>query len=603
MITNVRPSSNARTCPVEPSSVLGPQPCPLPAVLRPRSSVLRFILHPSDFILFSVFLLLSLSPLSSRADFTEGDYTYTIDNGEATITGFNSSYSGALSITNTLGGFPVTAIGDFAFYNCIGLTSVTIPDSVEHIVYYAFSWCAGLTSVTIGNGVTSIGDYAFVCCTGLTSVTIPGSVISIGNDAFGDCLSLTTLTVDTANSVYASSDGVMFNNAFTTLILYPCGRPGAYAIPSGVNSIGDYAFSRCSRLTSVTIPSGVTSIGDFAFYACYGLTSVTIPAGVISIGSQAFEYCSELTSVTIPSSVTSIGYCALYGCTGLTAITVDSVNAFYSSSGGVLFSKTFDTLIQYPGGKTGAYAIPSGVTSIGDYGFSRCSRLTSVTIPSGVTSVGFATFYSCSGLTNINVDADNPAYASSEGVLFDKTFDTLIQYPGGKTGAYTIRSGVTSFGNSAFDGCTGLTSVTIPDSVTNIGFSAFNSCTALTSVLFQGPPPPSLGGSYEFLFTPATLYYLLAYASNWPATVSERPTRCWNPTVQRDAGFGFASGRFSFNIVGTTNIPVVVQATTNLASGVWTPVTNANLNSSGSLSFTDPASTSLPARFYRIVFP
>ena len=183
----------------------------------------------------------------------------------------------------------VTSIGDYAFYNCYRLTSVTIPNSVTSIGNQAFDHCSGLTSVTIGSGVTSIGNSAFYGCSGLTSVTIPNSVTSIRDYAFMYCSGLTSVT-----------------------------------IPNSVTSIGNRAFYYCSGLTSVTIPNSVTSIGAEAFYGCSGLTSVTIPNSVTSIGNSAFLGCSGLTSVTIPNSVTSIGYAAFYGCSGLTSVTIGS---------------------------------------------------------------------------------------------------------------------------------------------------------------------------------------------------------------------------------------------------------------------------------------
>ena len=148
---------------------------------------------------------------------------------------------------------------------------VVIPESVEHegtaynvtsIGEEAFSDCSGLTSVTIPNSVTSIGGWAFEDCSGLTSVTIPNSVTSIGRCAFSDCSGLTSVT-----------------------------------IPNSVTSIGSSAFSRCSGLTSVSIPNSVTSIEGYAFYGCSGLTSVTIPNGVTSIEYNAFANCSELLDV------------------------------------------------------------------------------------------------------------------------------------------------------------------------------------------------------------------------------------------------------------------------------------------------------------------
>ena len=165
----------------------------------------------------------------------------------------------------------VTSIGNSAFGRCSSLTSITIPNSVTSIGEWAFSE-SGLTSVNIHNSVTSIGERAFIYCSGLTSITIPNSVTSIGDGAFADCSSLTSIT-----------------------------------IPNSVTSIGERAFIYCSGLTSITIPNSVTSIGDGAFADCSGLTSITIPNSVTSIGGSAFSDCSSLTSIAIGNSVTGIG--------------------------------------------------------------------------------------------------------------------------------------------------------------------------------------------------------------------------------------------------------------------------------------------------------
>ena len=199
----------------------------------------------------------------------------------------------------------VTSIGDYAFYECTSLTSITIPNSVTSIGDYAFLNCRSLTSVTIPNSVTSIGDYAFYDCESLTSVTIPDSVTSIGDSTFSYCRSLTSVKIpDSVTSIG--------NEAFCY-----CVSLTSVTIPDSVISIGEYAFWLCTRLTSVTILDSVTSIGDSAFKGCTSLTSVTIPDSVTSIGVDAFYQCDNLTSITIPNNVTSIDDYAFSGCESL----------------------------------------------------------------------------------------------------------------------------------------------------------------------------------------------------------------------------------------------------------------------------------------------
>ena len=330
-----------------------------------------------------------------------GDLYYNLDgtNQTAEVISSNSGkYSGNIvipsSVTYNSVTYSVTSIGNGAFWDCTGLTSVTIPNSVTSIGEWAFENCTGLTSVTIPNSVTSIADHAFSSCSGLTSVTIPNSVTSIENYAFYGCKGLTSIT-----------------------------------IPNSVTSIGYDAFYGCTGLTSVTIPNSVTRIGNNAFYNCSGLTSVTIPNSVTSIGNYAFHNCYGLTSVTIPNSVTSIGNDAFIFCGGLTSIIVESGNTIYDSrqNCNAIIETATNTLIVgsantvipdnvtsigdfavYGCGLTGELVIPNSVTSIGREAFSCCSGLTSVTIGNSVTSIVNQAFYHCTGLTSVTIEAETP---------------------------------------------------------------------------------------------------------------------------------------------------------------------------------------------------
>jgi hypothetical protein len=222
-------------------------------------------------------VLLFMVPVVVQAQFN-----YTTNNGAITITGY-SGPGGAVTIPDTINGWPVTSIGN-----------------------NALAHCSTVTNVTIGTNVTSIGSDAFFY-TLLTNITIPSNVTDIAVGAFFGCMLLAAINVDSQNTAYSSVDGVLFNKKQTALIQCPPIRIGNYAVPNTVTNLGAWAFYQCADLTCIVIPSSVTTIGGFAFYDCCSLTSITIPTGVTSIGEQTFAYCTSLVSITIPNTVTSIG--------------------------------------------------------------------------------------------------------------------------------------------------------------------------------------------------------------------------------------------------------------------------------------------------------
>ena len=288
--------------------------------------------------------------------------------------------------------------------------------------------------------------------------------------------------------------------------------------------------------------------------------------GITSIGSEVFEFCYSLTSLTIPGTVTNIGAHAFFNCTNLTNITV---------SDGV-------TSMAWPGAFVG------------------CTGLATVAIPQSVTNVGSRPFEACESLTAIMVDAGNLFYSSVNGALFDKSQTTLIEYPPGLGGSYTIPGSVTTIGASAFLECHDLSKITIPSSVTNIGSNAFDECYDLTNVYFEGSAPAV--GSTEFTDDNNVTVYYLPGTIGWSSTFADSPALLWNPMIQTGGGFGVLSNQFGFNISGTTNIPIMVEAATDLSSSGWTPL-QALTVTNGSVYFTDPQWTNYPGRFYRISSP
>ena len=201
-------------------------------------------------------------------------------------------------------------LGSRAFYNCTGLTSLSLPSGITFIGSEAFSGCSGLTSLSLPSGLTSIGSEAFSGCSGLTSLSLPSGLTSIGSEAFSGCSGLTSLSLPSGLTSIGSE-------AFSG-----CSGLTSLSLPSGLTSIDFNAFSGCSGLTSLSLPSGLTSIDFNAFSGCSGLTSLSLPSGLTSIGVGAFSGCSGLTSLSLPSGLTSIGNVAFSGCSGLTSIYV-----------------------------------------------------------------------------------------------------------------------------------------------------------------------------------------------------------------------------------------------------------------------------------------
>ena len=208
-----------------------------------------------------------------------------------------------------------------------GNTVSVISNIVNNVNYPNLTVANIPASITVNGttyAVTSIGNKAFYQCSGLTSVTIPNSVTSIGGVAFYGCSGLTRVNIsDIAKWCNIDFETLDANPLFYAHNLYLNSEEvKSLSIPSSVTTIGNNTFFGCSGLTSVTIGNSVTSIGDQAFAGCIGLTSLTIGDSVTSIGFGAFFGCSKLTSLIIGNSVTSIGFSAFYGCSKLASVTI-----------------------------------------------------------------------------------------------------------------------------------------------------------------------------------------------------------------------------------------------------------------------------------------
>ena len=479
----------------------------------------------------------------------------------------------------------VTSIENRAFWGCSSLTSVTIPNSVTNIGESAFWHCSELTSVTIPDGVTSIEDHVFTSCYSLTSITIPNSVTSIGNFAFRSCTELTSITIP---------DGVISigNFAFSG-----CNELTSITIPDSVTSIGDSAFEECRILTSISIPDSVTSIGSSVFNDCFFLKTISLsckstlkrsdfegkskfvsytPHTLKKVevkaetctenGNKEYwtcEHCGkyflsddtnpetakavELSETILPAShkltkveakaptCTEDGnkeywtceHCGKYflsdDANPETAKAVEQSefiipalnhkNAIIQNASeptetapgysGDRYCPDCDTVFEKgytywnEGNLTwklyadGTLNI-SGTGAMKDYNDDdnpspvyNNSNVKKVVIEDGVTSIGNSAFNECISLTSITI----PDSVTSIGTYAFSGCRSLT--------SITIPDSVTSIGAYAFQSCSNLTSITIPDSVTSIGASAFNSCSGLTSITI----PDSVTSIGNFAFS------------------------------------------------------------------------------------------------------
>lgn len=449
-----------------------------------------------------------MPPLEEKPATSGGQYLYYLDaDNNAIITGYGGD-GGAVVVPNEMDGYPVVGI-EYGAFSYSGVTSVVIPEGVTYIDTYVLVGCENLVSVTLPSTLESIGESAFEGCTSLSDVVYNGTeeqaaLIEIG-DNNDSLLNATWQYVtgeeepeepDEPEGPLMTEDGFYYeigDDGNVTITRY-AGEGGDVTIPDEIDgypvtAIGDRAFINNPDVTSVTIPDNVTIIGDSVFSRCKNLTSVVIGDGVTTIGYRAFAETSKLTDVSVADGVERIKPLAFYR-SGITSM-----------------------------------VLPDTVVSIGERAFAECKALASINIPASLETINDKTFYKCeslqsivfpeslyeirgmafsqSGLTSIHIPAtleyfdynalpttlrsitvaeDHPCYMDIDGVMFNKEGTTLVRYPAGRVGVYTVPEGVTTIGTRAFYDATGLSMVTLSDSVETLENGAFLFCSALTWV-------------------------------------------------------------------------------------------------------------------------
>jgi len=311
--------------------------------------------------------------------------------------------------------------GDYGTFWVYGGTYSYEPNEIP-ISAFCKSWklfdggMKSLTKIILPNSISSIAGGAFSDCTNLTTTYIYASILSIADNAF----SSSNVLVDSNNPNYSSIDGVLFNKSKTNLIRYPHNRKGDYTIPTGVETISDYAFYETDSLTSIQFPSTLKDIGVYAFHGCVGLTAITIPSGITEIKRETFGYCTNIESVILPPTITKIGYSAFSSCYKLLSInfpsSIDTIDDFAFDNCKLLQSINLPSSLKHIGDFAFNYCqnivdpviIPSKTKKIGAAAFSDCIKLTSINIPSSVEYIGNSAFENCTGLKNIQSNLLDP---------------------------------------------------------------------------------------------------------------------------------------------------------------------------------------------------
>ena len=464
-------------------------------------------------LLLSLLMLLPLycppaaaeETLPKRLTNKEGFVYIVKEDDTAEIVGY-TGHEKKLTVPGQLDGYPVTAIGEKAFYNNAKLTELTVSKGIKTIGRRAFQDCRNLKSVILPEGLTELVGGPFEYCLKLKSINLPDSIQRIDGSPFSRCKALTDVTLSADHPCYYFADGVLFSREDHRLLWYPPAKKGkSYQVPEGTEAIDTEAFSG-TNLSSVSIPESVTKIGKEAFYDDANLKEINIPSQVVDLNG------------------------VFYNCKKLATIRVSADNPVYESKGGVLFQKQEHELVYYPAGKSGKqYQIPDGTRSIGERAFDHagftevtipgsvetikdnafafcrklktvsvpegtvslgrsvfqwCDSLTSVTLPASLKEIGQAIFVACKKLKSVRIADHHPALVMMGGALVSRQDMRLIWYPQAeKAKTVTVADGVKVIDRNAFVDCTRITEIILPESVTEIRWWAFAGCKKLKRVI------------------------------------------------------------------------------------------------------------------------
>lgn len=382
------------------------------------------------------------------------------------------------------------SIGEYAFSGCTNLVEVILPDSLTSIGNNAFNGCTSLEKITIGSGLNSVEYNAFKGCNKLTDVSVADGISLQGLSSL-----LSSVVIDGGWSPHTYlKDIISYNeyggglylgnesNPYVALIKPANTDVKSVRIHADTQFIIGEAFYECENLTKVIMQNGLTAIGRYAFYNCENLTDVSVPDSVAFIGEYAFENCEKLK------------------------FNKDGENKYLGNA-----SNPYAALIKADA-DVEILSLHKDVKVIAENALSECNfHLTQVTIPDGIVNFD-ADVLDCGSLESITVSANNPFYASLDGILYNKEMTEIILVPRSIKGEIVIPDTITDFGTH-FKAHRNITSIVIPDGVKTIVREAFSSCIALESI--EIPASVTLVDTYAFNFCDALQAVYISDLEKW----------------------------------------------------------------------------------------
>lgn len=463
------------------------------------------------------------------ASFVTGNITYNV------VEIGNYAFKDCINLTSVTLPNTITKIGIRAFHFAYNLSSITIPNSVQTIEWEAFRDCKSLTGIVIPDNVQTIASKTFYNCEKLSDVTIGNSVASIADDAFANCPKITNITwnaVDCESRIIFSAPRMVKSFTFGPAVTFipdsccqnlvnlatvrlNCTMLGyigeklfqntaitSIVIPNSVSNIKKYAFAGCVNLTQVTLPSSIIKISEGVFSGS-GIASAIIPERITSVEPYAYANCPNLQIVEIPKNLTTINH-VFDGCNNIKQVRWNAIDCRDANFGNSVEKFTFGESVK---------VIPWNLCQ-------NMTKLTSIVIPNSVEQIYTSAFDGCSSVTSLQIGSNVRKIGN-------------YAFQGTKISNLVIPDMVDTIGSYAFANSSLLSSVVVGKNVKFIDGFAFGNCTNLKTIfnysnLNFAPTSPSQGAIAQyateiynqmekigdFLFAHTTSYKLVAYTGN-----------------------------------------------------------------------------------------